>query len=128
MTEPGLNQPRRFPDANAFLAADEVQNTASGLAIAEAMPTVLGNTDSELGMIMPMMQGARASEAIANLAQLLSNAVLVQDLNHRHRLFYGRKVRTCDPIENHFRLLWPKQKRGAEALPLVGIMVNDGNV
>src|ERR1043166_1105357 len=84
--EPVLNQQRRVPDSDAFLAADEINDAAAGVTVPEANPTVLGQADSELHWVVTGVNGAGSAETVPAPMQPVQQSVTVQNLGHGNRL------------------------------------------
>ena len=114
--EPILDEEAGLPDADAFLAGNEIYCAAADMAVAEADPAVFAEADAELGGVMAVVEWTGTAQAVAVAAEF--DAVVSQYLLHGDGLFEDVEA---DEFGFHGR----GQKRRAKALP--GLRVDFGS-
>jgi hypothetical protein len=79
-------------NADALLPGPEIEDIASALALAETVPTILGNTHSELSGIGSSVNRTTTAQAVAAAFHPLEQAVVLKHLLHRDGGFDGLEV------------------------------------
>jgi hypothetical protein len=83
--EPILNQECGVTDSQAFLAAHEINDAASPVAVPETDPAIPGSAHTELRVIVARMDGTGSTQIVSAAMQLLQESIPVQNLDHGDR-------------------------------------------